>query len=76
MCTTVLARTPGHEVWLGWGGGGGAVVDGGGGSGGLKKGLKYTVYIKYSTVSVLLTVLVLLPKPNYDVVMMSHPQRQ
>lgn len=75
MCTTVLARTPGHEVWLGWGGGG-AVVDGGGGSGGLKKGLNYTVYIKYSTVSVLLTVLVLLPKPNYDVVMMSHPQRQ
>lgn len=38
-----------------------------------KNGLKYAVYIKYSTVSVLLTVLVLLPKPNYDVVLMSHP---
>lgn len=38
-----------------------------------KKGLIY--YIRYSAVSVLLAVLVLLPKPNHHVVM-SHPQRQ
>lgn len=37
------------------------------------KGLIY--YIRYSAVSVLLAVLVLLPKPNHHVVM-SHPQRQ
>lgn len=40
------------------------------------KQASHTVYIQNSTVSVLLTVLVLLPKPNYDVVVMSHPQRQ
>lgn len=38
-----------------------------------KKSLIY--YIRYSAVSVLLAVLVLLPKPNHHVVM-SHPQRQ
>lgn len=54
MYTTVLARTPGHEVGVGGGGGTAA---------GVKKA-SYAVYIQYSTVSVLLTVLVLLPKPN------------
>lgn len=36
---------------------------------------KKASYIRYSAVSVLLAVLVLLPKPNHHVVM-SHPQRQ
>lgn len=36
----------------------------------------YTVHIDYSRDSVSLTVLVLLPKPNVDVDVMSHPQRQ
>lgn len=36
---------------------------------------KASYYIRYSAVSVLLAVLVLLPKPNHHVVM-SHPQRQ
>lgn len=71
MYTTVLAQAPGHEV--------AGVVGMGWECYGWQQGFKkrpLILYIKYSTVSVLLTVLVLLPKPNYDVVVMSHPQRQ
>lgn len=53
MYTTVLAQTPGHE------GGGVGVWKGSGQQQGLKR-----PHLQYSTVSVLLTVLVLLPKPN------------